>query len=181
MLDFMQFFLRGQQDRLRWPVSHRAPITRKFARNHARLQRLVRTRLYVFTSTDARAGWQWVGNYIRPRVALPESWKRRVGLSLSTEISYQSTVYSPDTWTIEIRPIVDKAIGRQYLCFNATIDRSFPRPSVPQGVTLFPNVKVGYDVTKVSMDALDTMARSARSPASTRCSNNTGRSSPLPI
>jgi len=46
-------------------------------------------------------------------------------------------------------PIVDKTIGRLYLCFNPTIDRSFHGPSVPQGVTFSPNVKVGYDVTKV--------------------------------
>ncbi len=36
-----------------------------------------------------------------------------------------------------------------YLCFNPTVDRSFHGPSVPQGVTFSPNVKVGYDVTKV--------------------------------
>ena len=104
---------------------------------------------YVFTSADSRVGWQWVGDHIRPRVAVPESWKWPVGVSLSTEIGYQRAVYSPDTWTIEIRPIVDKTIGRLYLCFNPTIDRSFHGPSVPQGVTFSPNVKVGYDVTKV--------------------------------
>jgi hypothetical protein len=104
---------------------------------------------YVFTSADSRVGWQWVGDHIRPRVAVPESWKWPVGVSLSTEIGYQRAVYSPDTWTIEIRPIVDKTIGRLYLCFNPTIDRSFHGPSVPEGVTFSPNVKVGYDVTKV--------------------------------
>src|ERR1700722_13067326 len=41
---------------------------------------------YVFTSADSRVGWQWVGDHIRPRVAVPESWKWPVGLSLSTEI-----------------------------------------------------------------------------------------------
>jgi hypothetical protein len=89
-----------------------------------------------------------VGDHIRPRVAVPKSWKWPVGVSLSTEVGYQRAVYSPDTWTIEIRPIVDKTLGRLYLCFNPTIDRSFHGPSVPQGVTFSPNVKVGYDVTK---------------------------------
>src|ERR1700677_3963074 len=93
---------------------------------------------YVFTSADARVGWQWVGDHIRPRVAVPESWKWPVGVSLSTEIGYQRAVYSPDTWTIEIRPIVDKTIGRLYLCFNPTIDRSFHGPSRPEGVTFSP-------------------------------------------
>ena len=67
---------------------------------------------YVFTSADTRVGWQWVGDHIRPRVAVPKSWKWPVGVSLSTEVGYQRAVYSPDTWTIEIRPIVDKTYGK---------------------------------------------------------------------
>lgn len=104
---------------------------------------------YVFTSADTRVGWQWVGDHIRPRVAIPESWKWPVGVSLSTEIGYQRAVYSPDTWTIEIRPIVDKQLGRLYMAFNPTIDRSFHGPSVPQGAVFSPNVKAGWDFTKV--------------------------------
>ncbi len=104
---------------------------------------------YVFTSADSRVGWQWVGDHIRPRVRVPESWKWPVGVSLSTEVGYQRAVYSPDTWTWEIRPIVDKTIGKLYLCFNPALERSFHGPTVPQGVVFSPNVKVGYDVTKV--------------------------------
>jgi hypothetical protein len=104
---------------------------------------------YVFTSADDRAGWQWVGDHIRPRVRAPEEWNWPVGVSLSLEFGYQRAVYSPDTWTLEIRPIVDKTIGKLYLCFNPSLDRSFHGPSVAEGLVFSPNVKVGYDVTKV--------------------------------
>jgi hypothetical protein len=104
---------------------------------------------YVFTSADSRVGWQYVGDHIRPRVRVPEDWKWPVGVSLSVEFGYQRAVYSPDTWTIEIRPIIDKTIGRWYLGLNPTLDRSFHGPGVSQGVVFSPNVKVGYDVTKV--------------------------------
>ncbi len=104
---------------------------------------------YVFTSADSRVGWQWVGDHIRPRVRAPESWHWPVGVSLSTEVGYQRSVYSADTWTWEIRPIVDKTIGKLYLCFNPALERSFHGPTVSQGVVFAPNVKVGYDVTKV--------------------------------
>jgi len=103
---------------------------------------------YVFTSADTRVGYQWVGDHIRPRVAVPESWKWPVGVSLSAEFGYQRAVYSPDTFTLELRPIVDKTLGRWYLCFNPVLDRSFHGPSVSEGVTFSPNVKVGYDITK---------------------------------
>ena len=104
---------------------------------------------YVFTSADSRVGWQWVGDHIRPRVKVPDEWHWPVGVSLSAEIGYQRAVYSPDTWTLELRPIVDKTVGKLYLCFNPTIDRSFHGPSVPEGLVFSPNVKIGYDITRV--------------------------------
>ena len=102
---------------------------------------------YIFTS-ESSMGVQWVGDHIRPRVRAPEKWRWPVGVSLSTEVGYQRAIFSPDTWTWEIRPIVDKQLGRWYLCFNPTLDRSFHGFEVPKGVTFSPNVKVGYDVTK---------------------------------
>jgi hypothetical protein len=103
---------------------------------------------YVFTSIQPGDGWQWVGDHIRPRVRVPEKWHWPVGVSVSNEIGYQRAAFSPDTWTWEIRPIVDKKIGPWYLSFNPTLDRSFHGPSVNQGVTFSPNVKVSYDFTK---------------------------------
>jgi hypothetical protein len=103
---------------------------------------------YFFTAADTRYGYQWVGDHIRPRFAIPEEWKWPVGLSLSTEFGYQRAAYSADTWTLELRPIIDKQVGRWYLCFNPTVDRSFHGPGVSQGVVFSPNAKIGFDFTK---------------------------------
>ncbi|HEY6370337.1 MAG TPA: hypothetical protein VIX37_07140 [Candidatus Sulfotelmatobacter sp.] len=103
---------------------------------------------YVFTSIQPGEGWQWVGHHIRPRVRAPEKWHWPVGVSLSLEFGYQRAAYSPDTWTLEIRPIVDKKIGPWYLAFNPAMDRSFHGPSVNQGVTFSPAAKFSYDFTK---------------------------------
>jgi hypothetical protein len=106
------------------------------------------TGFYIFTSIQPDGGWQWVGDHIRPRFRVPESWHWPVGVSLSNEIGYQRRAFSPDTWTWEIRPIVDKKIGRWYLSFNPALDRSFHGQSVNQGVTFSPNAKVSYDLTR---------------------------------
>ena len=103
---------------------------------------------YVFSSIQPHEGWQWVGDHIRPRARAPEKWHWPVGASLSLEFGYQRAAYSPDTWTLEIRPIVDKKIGPWYLSFNPTLDRSFHGPGVNQGVVFSPNVKFSYDLTK---------------------------------
>ncbi len=106
------------------------------------------TGFYIFTSAQSGEGWQWVGDHIRPRLAVPEDWKWPVGVSLSLEFGYQRYKFSPDTWTLEIRPIIDKQVGRMYLAFNPTFDRSFHGPGVSQGLVFSPNFKAGWDFTK---------------------------------
>jgi hypothetical protein len=72
-----------------------------------------------------------------------------VGLSLSTEIGYQRAVYSPDTSTWEIRPIIDKTAGRWYFAVNPALERTLHGPDVNQGLGFSPAVKVSYDFTRV--------------------------------
>jgi hypothetical protein len=106
------------------------------------------TGFYVFSSASTRYGWQWVGDHIRPRFRAPDEWHWPVGASISLEFGYQRHAYSQDTWTLEVRPIVDKQIGKWYLAFDPTLDRSVHGPGVSQGVTFSPNFKAGYDLTK---------------------------------
>jgi hypothetical protein len=103
---------------------------------------------YVFSSIQPDGGWQWVGDHIRPRVRAPEQWHWPVGVSLSLEFGYQRAAFSSDTWTLEIRPIVDKQIDRWYFAFNPALDRSFHGPGVNQGVTFSPAAKFSYNLTK---------------------------------
>jgi len=103
---------------------------------------------YIFTSAQNGKGWDWVGDHIRPRVRVPEKWKWPVGLSLSQEIGYQRRVYSVDTWTYELRPIIDKQIKKWYFSFNPTFDKSIHGLTANQGFVFSPNVKISYDFTK---------------------------------
>ncbi len=106
------------------------------------------TGFYIFTSAQAGHGWDFVGTHIRPRVRVPESWHWPVGVSLSTEFGYQRPLWSEDTWSIEIRPIIDKQIGKWYLSFNPTIERAIHGLNTSRGFEFSPNFKLGYDFTK---------------------------------
>ena len=103
---------------------------------------------YIFTYQRNGYGVQWVGDHIRPRVRIPPSWKWPVGLSISNEVGYQRRQFSVDTWTWEMRPIVDRQLGRWYLGFNPTFDKAIHGQSVHQGFVFSPNVKFSYDFTK---------------------------------
>jgi len=106
------------------------------------------TGFYIFTSERSGQGVQWVGDHIRPRVHVPKKWHWPVGLSLSNEVGYQRRKFSVDTWTWEMRPIVDQQVGRWYWSFNPTFDKSLHGESVHQGFVFSPNVKFSYDFTK---------------------------------
>jgi hypothetical protein len=106
------------------------------------------TGFYIFTSIGPGQGYKWVGDHIRPRVRAPDSWHWPVGASLSVEVGYQRPLFSKDTWTWEIRPIVDKQLGRWYLAFNPALERSWHGPGVAVGLDFSPNFKAAYNVTK---------------------------------
>lgn len=103
---------------------------------------------YIFTSEQSGLGPQWVGDHIRPRVRVPEKWHWPVGVSISTEAGYQRALFSLDTWTWEIRPIVDKTAGRWYFAVNPALERTWHGPDVKLGLDFAPAVKVSYDFTK---------------------------------
>jgi len=70
-----------------------------------------------------------------------------VGLSLAAEFGYQQGNFSADTWTVEIRPIIDKRWGPWYLSFNPAFGRSLKGESTNRGFELSPSFKIRYDLT----------------------------------
>ena len=102
---------------------------------------------YIFTSERSGQGVQWVGDHIRPRFRVPEKWHWPVGVSISNEVGYQRRQFSTDTWTWELRPIIDKKVGKWYLSFNPTFDRSIHGLTENQSWVFSPNLKFSYDFT----------------------------------
>jgi len=107
------------------------------------------TGFYFFNSIGSEGRTAYVGSHIRPRFAVPLSWKWPVGLSLSTEFGFQKKQFSANTSTLEIRPIIDKRWNKLYISLNPTLDKSFAGPDQNRGLIFSPNVKGSYDVTKV--------------------------------
>lgn len=111
------------------------------------------TGFYIFTSIHKGIApnhgyrWSWVGDHIRPRFKVPDSWHWPVGVSISQEIGYQRSQFSPDTWTYEFRPIVDKQMGRFYWAINPSLERSLHGANSNKGFEFSPNVQVGWDFT----------------------------------
>ena len=130
---------------------------------------------YIFTSERSGQGIDWVGDHIRPRVRVPESWNWPVGVSVSTEIGYQRRQFSPDTWTQEIRPIIDKQAGKWYFAFNPSIELSYHGENARKAPGFHQISRLGMTSRKKLMERSSITARSAPSLDSIRCtirSNN---------
>jgi hypothetical protein len=107
------------------------------------------TGFYFFNTLGDDHRSTYVGSHIRPRVRVPDSWKWPVGVSLSLEAGYQKREYSEDDWSLEIRPIIDKQMGKLYVSFNPTFDKSFHGVNKNQGYVFSPNLKAAYNITKL--------------------------------
>jgi hypothetical protein len=102
---------------------------------------------YWFTSVPSGQGLQWVGTHLRPRVRVPERWGWPVGVSISQEFGYAQARFAGDTWTYELRPIIDKQMGPWYVSFNPALEKSLRGPSASTPFGFAPAVDLGFDVT----------------------------------
>ena len=102
---------------------------------------------YLFTSVQNGGDWNWVGAHARPRLRAPESWHWPLGASLSFEFGYQRRAFSTDTWSLEIRPIIDRRWGSWYWAVNPALERSLKGAGTARGFAFAPSAAVTYDVT----------------------------------
>jgi hypothetical protein len=85
---------------------------------------------YTFVALSPDQKYQYLGNQIRPRLTVPDSWKLPFGASLSAEFGrYRDDIFTPFYWQGEIRPIVDKTMDSWYVSFNPNIDVAFAGPN----------------------------------------------------
>ncbi|HVX51853.1 MAG TPA: hypothetical protein VHB48_16950 [Chitinophagaceae bacterium] len=111
--------------------------------------------VYFFTNYTPGQGYTYVGSHIRPRIMAPQSWHLPVGLSLSMEAGYQKAAYSPETWNIELRPIIDKQWPKFYASFNPTFGISLKSKYDKSTPAFEPNIKLGYELFKNNQFGLE--------------------------
>jgi len=92
-------------------------------------------------------GAEFGGWRVRPRVRAPESWGLPVGLSLAIEVGFPRPLFDENTATLEVRPIIEKVVGRFQLDLNPVIGRVLDGPGSSDGWDLEPGARLGVGVT----------------------------------
>jgi hypothetical protein len=90
----------------------------------------------------------YVGDHLRPRFRAPLSWHWPVGVSISFEAGYQKPRYCADTWTLEVRPIIDRQYKWFYISFNPVLDYAFVGYDHHAGWQFAPDLKLQFNITK---------------------------------
>lgn len=103
---------------------------------------------YLVTAYVPDAGPKFAGARIRPRFRLPEGLHFPFKVSVSTEVGFNKHQFDPNTITLEIRPILEKEMGRWYVSFNPDFSKSFRGLDSHRGFAFEPGAKVSYSVTR---------------------------------
>jgi hypothetical protein len=85
------------------------------------------------------AGWR-----VLPHFYAPRSWNLPVDLGLVVEFSFERPTYEENSRRVEIRPILEKKIGRLQLDANPVFERALHGPGVRQGWIFEPAARVGF-------------------------------------
>jgi hypothetical protein len=93
-------------------------------------------------------GFQYAGWRVLPHFYAPRSWHLSVDLGLVTEFSFEKSVYEENTRHVEIRPIVEKSVGKWQADFNPVFSRDLHGPGIRDGWHFEPAARIGYEASK---------------------------------
>jgi hypothetical protein len=90
------------------------------------------------------SGLEFAGWRVLPHFYIPKSWHLPIDAGLVTEISFVHEIYAGDSRHIEIRPILERRIGRFQLDFNPVVGRALHGPGTRDGWQFEPAARVAY-------------------------------------
>ena len=103
---------------------------------------------YVMTNEQPGPLVRAVGGAVRYKARVPLAWNWPVKFALSTELEYDDPRYSADSWTWELRPVVDRSLGRWYFGVNPTVERTLVGAGTVNGMQFAPSAKSSFDITE---------------------------------
>jgi hypothetical protein len=112
---------------------------------------------YLLSAHRPGPGFEYAGWRLRSRVRFPQEWRLPVDLSLAAELEFPRPAYDENSAGLELRPILEKRVGRVQLEFNPVIERGLRgrgangagnwefEPGARVGVTINPRVDLSVE------------------------------------
>ncbi len=110
---------------------------------------------YLVSAFVPNEGAYFAGGRVRSRFRIPENRRLPFRFSLSTEVDFTRHEFDTNTISMEIRPILDRELGRWYFAVNPDFTKSFQGEDAHHGFGMEPAAKVSYKVTKLLEPGLE--------------------------
>lgn len=94
------------------------------------------------------AGLEYAGSRLLPHFYAPKSWHLPFDLGLVTEFSFQKTAFEENARRVEIRPILEKRLGRVQVDLNPVFERALHGPGTRDGWNFEPALRIGYTANR---------------------------------
>lgn len=134
-------------DGLLLPTDNQAHVTYELTRGLAP-NVAIGAMLLTATGPGVAPGMRYAGWRILPHVAAPKSWHLPLDIALVVEISFQDQKYEENTRQIELRPVIQKNVGRYQFDFNPVFERGLRGQGSADGWVFEPNLRLGYEVSR---------------------------------
>jgi hypothetical protein len=104
---------------------------------------------YLLSAYRPGSGFEYAGARVRSRVRAPDAWRLPVGLSVAAELEFSPAAYDESAIGLEIRPIVERRVGRLLLDVNPVIERGLRAHGAARagGWELEPSARLGFTVS----------------------------------
>jgi len=103
--------------------------------------------LMVLTAlVPGHGGLQYAGWRVLPHFYLPDSLHFPVRFGLTAEFSFQPTLFAESARTLELRPIIEGAIGRVQLDANPSTERSLSGSQARNRWNFQPSLRFAYQL-----------------------------------
>jgi hypothetical protein len=118
---------------------------------------------YLLAASRPGVGVEYAGWRVRSRVRLPESWGLPVAVALGAELEFAPAAYDENAVGLEIRPILEKRLGRVLVDVNPIFERGVRgRDTTSAGGWEFqPSARLGVTVSRVVDLSLEYYAKTA--------------------
>jgi hypothetical protein len=102
---------------------------------------------YLLLASRPGAALEIAGAHVRPRVSAPKEWGWPVDVSLSAEVGWNASAYDENSWGLEVRPILEKKLGRWQIDLNPTVTHAIRGPATGDGWQFEPAARIAYAIS----------------------------------
>ena len=103
--------------------------------------------LMLMTARVPGTGMEYAGWRVLPHFYAPDSRHLPLKVGLTTEFSFQRIAFDESPSTVELRPIIEKCVGRAQFDVNPAFERPLSRSSAGSSWVFQPSLRFAYEAS----------------------------------